>query len=130
MTVVSIPAGAPFLETLAGALVENPALADDTVLVPTHRAGRALVEAFAAVAGGGTLLLPRILSLGELDPDEIAVLTEAEPGLADDLRLKPAIAPLRRLLLLATLTMKRDPEIPPDRAMQLAGALARLIDEV
>jgi len=130
MTVVSIPAGAPFLETLAGALVENPALADDTVLVPTHRAGRALVEAFAAVAGGGTLLLPRILSLGELDPDEIAVLTEAEPGLTDDLGLKPAIAPLRRLLLLATLTMKRDPEIPPDRAMQLAGALARLIDEV
>ncbi len=130
MTIVSIPAGAPFLETLAGALIDSETLQDDTVLVPTHRAGRALVEAFAAVAGGRTLLLPRILSLGELDPDEIAVLTEAEPGLADDPGLKPGMSPLRRRLLLATLVMKRDPEIPPDRAMQLAGALARLIDEV
>ena len=130
MNVVSIPAGAPFLETLAGALIESPTLADDTVLLPTHRAGRVLVEAFAAAADGRTLLLPRILSLGELDPDEIAIRAEAEPQLADDLSLKPAISPLSRRLLLARLVMQREGAIPPDRALQLAGALARLIDEV
>lgn len=129
MNVVSIPAGTPFLETLAGELVRSPTLADDTVLLPTHRAGRALVEAFAEAAGGGTLLLPRILSLGELDADEIAIRAEAEPGLADDLSLKPAIPALARRLLLARLVMQRDRQIPPDRALQLAGALARLIDE-
>ena len=106
MNVVSIPAGAPFLETLAGALIESPTLADDTVLLPTHRAGRALVEAFAAAADRRTLLLPRILSLGELDPDEIAIHAEAEPQLADDLSLKPAISPLSRRLLLARLVMQ------------------------
>ena len=130
MNVVSIPAGAPFLETLAGQLVDSPTRADDTVLLPTHRAGRALVEAFAEAAGGGTLLLPRILSLGELDADEIAIRAEAEPGLADDLSLKPAIPALARRLLLARLVMQRDRQLPPDRALQLAGALARLIDEV
>ena len=129
MNIVSIPAGAPFLETLAGALIESPTLADDIVLLPTHRAGRALVEAFAEAAGGSALLLPRILSLGELDADEIAIRAEAEPGLADDLSLKPAIPALGRRLLLARLVMQRDPRIPPDRALQLAGALARLIDE-
>ena len=130
MNVVSIPAGASFLETLAGALIDSPTLAEDTVLLPTHRAGRALVEAFAAAADGNTLLLPRILSLGELDPDEIAIRAEAEPGLADDLSLKPAIPALNRRLLLARLVMQREGAIPPDRALQLAGALARLIDEV
>ena len=129
MNIVSIPAGAPFLESLAGELVGSPTLADDTVLLPTHRAGRALVEAFAEAAGGNTLLLPRILSLGELDADEIAIRAEADPGLADDLALKPAIPPLGRRLLLARLVMRRDRQIPPDRALQLAGALARLIDE-
>ena len=130
MNVVSIPAGAPFLKTLAGALIDSPTRADDIVLLPTHRAGRALVEAFAEAADGGTLLLPRILSLGELDADEIAIRAEAEPGLADDLSLKPAIPALARRLLLARLVMQRDRQIPPDRALQLAGALARLIDEV
>ena len=130
MNIVSIPAGASFLETLAGALIDSPTLAEDTVLLPTHRAGRALVEAFAEAAGGDTLLLPRILSLGELDADEIAIRAEAEPGLADDLSLKPAIPALGRRLLLARLVMQRDRQIPPDRALQLAGALARLIDEV
>ncbi|MYE60061.1 MAG: double-strand break repair protein AddB, partial [Alphaproteobacteria bacterium] len=130
MNVVSIPTGAPFLETLAGALIDSLTLADDIVLLPTHRAGRALVEAFAEAADGGTLLLPRVLSLGELDADEIAIRTEAEPGLADDLSLKPAIPALARRLLLARLVMQRDRRIPPDRALQLAGALARLIDEV
>ena len=130
MNVVSIPAGAPFLKTLAGALIDSPTRADDIVLLPTHRAGRALVEAFAEAADGGALLLPRILSLGELDADEIAIRAEAEPGLTDDLSLKPAIPALARRLLLSRLVMQRDRQIPPDRALQLAGALARLIDEV
>ncbi len=130
MTVVSIPAGAPFLETLARMLLNSPTRTDDIVLLPTHRAGRALVEAFAEVADGDTLLLPRILSLGELDADEIIIHAEAEPTIADDLSLKPAISPIGRRLLLARLVMQRDRQIPPDRALQLAGALARLIDEV
>ncbi len=130
MNLVSIPHGLPFLESLARELIASPTRADDIVLLPTHRAGRALAEAFAEAAGGETLLLPRILSLGELDPDAIAIQAEAELELADDPELRPAIAPLRRRLLLARLIARRDPGIPPGRALQLAAALARLIDEV
>ena len=44
--------------------------------------------------------------------------------------IPPAIAPLRRQLLLAQLIRKKDPSMPLDQAAQLAEALARLLDQV
>ena len=130
MSVVSIPAHRPFLETLARGLIDRPDFLEGTVLLPTHRACRAFTEVLLGIGGGRARILPRILSLGELDPDTIIIQAEAEAELADELELRPAIAPLRRQLLLARLIMRMDPEVPPDRALKLSAALARLIDEV
>ncbi|RUY77038.1 hypothetical protein, partial [Mesorhizobium sp. M7A.F.Ca.CA.001.10.2.1] len=83
--VFSIPPGAPFLPTLAEALLAGRlvpgfrfdgdplALADVTIYVPTRRAARALrgvfVDSLAARGGGGSAILPVIRPLGEFDED-------------------------------------------------------------
>ncbi|THD46413.1 MAG: double-strand break repair protein AddB [Bradyrhizobium sp.] len=75
----SIPAGAPFLPTLAralfdGALIEGfpgaggpLALADATIYVPTQRAASALARELVAASGGAALILPRIAPLGAIE---------------------------------------------------------------
>ncbi|RWC68115.1 MAG: hypothetical protein EOS30_26135, partial [Mesorhizobium sp.] len=94
--VFSIPSGAPFLPTLAEALLAGRlvpgfrfdgdplALADVTIYVPTRRAARALrgvfVDSLKARGGGGSAILPVIRPLGEFDEDE--ALFEAEPSAA------------------------------------------------
>ncbi|RVD57035.1 double-strand break repair protein AddB, partial [Mesorhizobium sp. M8A.F.Ca.ET.023.02.2.1] len=113
--VFSIPSGAPFLPTLAEALLAGRlvpgfrfdgdplALADVTIYVPTRRAARALrgvfVDSLKARGGGGSAILPVIRPLGEFDEDE--ALFEAEPSAAID--LAPPIAATERLLLLTPL---------------------------
>src|SRR6187397_2042508 len=78
--VFTIPAGAPFLPTLADALVSGRlaplasgdplALADATVFLPTRRAVRAFREALIERLGGGTAILPRILPVGDVDEED------------------------------------------------------------
>ena len=72
-------------------------LADATIYLPTRRAARGFVEVFAAEAGGAALL-PEFRPLGDVDEDELLL----DPA-AEDLDLPPAIAPLRRRMLLAAL---------------------------
>ncbi len=84
----SIPPSAPFLETLAEAILSGdlphaggPApdpfdLPAMTIYLPTRRAARGLREAFLAAAEGKTLLLPQIRALG--DPEEETLLFSAE----------------------------------------------------
>jgi ATP-dependent helicase/nuclease subunit B len=74
--VFTVPAGAPFLPTLADALVSGRlaplasgdplALADATVFLPTRRAVRAFREALIERLGGGTAILPRMLPVGDV----------------------------------------------------------------
>jgi len=109
--VLSIPSGAPFLETLARALLEGRlvpgfrfdgdplALADATIYVPTRRAARALRGVFAEVLGGKSVILPLIRPLGEFDEDEAAFDMEPPEAAA----IPPPIAATERLLLLAPL---------------------------
>ena len=80
--VYTIPPGAPFLPSLAKALLEGQliegwprlgdplSLAEGTVFVPTRRAARALTEALKALAPARTLLMPRIVPLGGLEDAE------------------------------------------------------------
>ena len=98
--VLTIPSSAPFAETLARGLIarlgrEPLALADATIYLPTRRAARTFGDAFARVSGGAALL-PQFNALGDVDEDEF--LFDAQ---ADDLDIAPAIAPIRRKLLLA-----------------------------
>jgi ATP-dependent helicase/nuclease subunit B len=135
--IFTIPATLPFLDALVAGLFErfgrSPlALAEATVLLPSRRACRALADAFLKASGGQPMLLPRLAALGDLDADEIELTAGGE--LTETLDLPPAIAPLRRRLLLAQLIHRwgerRDGmPILPGQAAALADDLARLIDQ-
>lgn len=152
--VLSIPAGAPFLPTLAEALLDGRivpgfrhegdplALASATIYVPTRRAARALRAAFVDRLGGKAAILPVVRPLGEFDED--AALFEG--GGADELALAPAIAPLDRILLLGPLVQAWKRRLPAHvaalygedivvpaslaDAIWLSRDLAALMDEV
>jgi ATP-dependent helicase/nuclease subunit B len=141
----TVPASAPFLATLAGALLDGAlvpgfaprgdplALASATVFLPTRRAGRLLGEALLAETGGATLL-PRIVPLGDVDEDALAFAEEfTEP---------PAAVPAatRRLALASLVGRWRDllhdddgraaVAAGPGAGIALADALGQLIDEM
>ena len=131
----TIPAGAPFAEILARELIEQLGAARDplalstaTIYLPTRRAVRTLVETFARILNGAALL-PDIRPLGDIEDDELLF----DPA-ADDLVLPPAIDPVRRRLLLATLVHRwaeHRRDIPPGfaQATAMARNLARFLDE-
>jgi len=133
--IFTIAAGEPFAQTLARGLLdrlgtEPLALADATVLLPTRRAVRTLADTFARILGGAALL-PQLRPLGDVDED--AFLFDAA---SEDLALAPAIAPIRRRLLLATLVQRWDRAKHGDdaqlgfaQAAQLARALGHFLDE-
>src|ERR671918_1414931 len=125
--VATIPAGVPFLESLAAGLraevdAAPERLAETLVLLPTRRACRLLAEALLRRSAGRPLLLPRIQPLGEIDADEVLI----EGAL--DLAVPPAIGPLRRQLLLARLFERAG--WPIGHGLRLAGELAALLDEL
>ena len=144
-SVFTIPPDRPFLDDLALGLHADPrfglgaepaAMAKWRIFLPTRRACRSLAEAFIRANGGRPLLLPRITPLGDIDEDELAFrpsdgADEQGHDRAVLAAVPPAIAPLRRQLLLARLVTKhKDGAISPDQAVRLAGELARLLDQV
>ncbi len=133
--VFTIPSSAPFAQTIADELLRrldakaDPlALSRATIFVPTRRAVRSLGEIFAR-AVGGAVLLPDIRPLGDVDEDD--VLFDAA---AEDIELVPAISPVRRRLLLATMIArwqhaKNGEEIGFAQATRLARSLGAFLDE-
>ncbi|MDP3898501.1 MAG: double-strand break repair protein AddB, partial [Mesorhizobium sp.] len=152
--VYSIPPGAPFLLTLAQALLggrvvpgfalgDDPMrLADATIFVPTRRAARELRSIFAGLADGRAAILPTILPLGDVDEDAAWFDTAVPPPDA----LDPPIDALERLLLLTPLVQAWKRRLPAHvaemfaedivvpassaEAIWLARDLADLMDEI
>jgi ATP-dependent helicase/nuclease subunit B len=134
--IVTIAASLPFADTLARGLIaqlgadSNPlALAQATIYLPTRRAARNFADSFARVLGGAALL-PTFLPLGDVDEDELLFDADLE-----DLEIAPAIAPIRRRLLLATLVRRWDEArrggtLGFAQAAALANGLAQLMDEL
>lgn len=149
---LSVPAGVPFLECLAEALLDGGllpghpplrhdplALADARIFLPTRRAARELETIFTRLMGG-VAILPRIEALGDYDEDEEAFAPLA--GEAEE--LPPPLGETERRLALARLihawarTLARTLKgaegeadlIPtaPSEAIALAIELGRLID--
>lgn len=129
------PASAPFLETLADAMVtalvrdNDPfALSDALVLLPNRRARGGLIDAFAKRLGGAALL-PTIRPLGDPHADDDPDVWGADPMSADIL---PPIEKMRRRMELASLIRRRDKAEngveDPARAIALADELAKLLD--
>ncbi len=148
--VFTVPPGLDFLGTLAESLLDGRlvgplggdplSLAAVTVYLPTRRAARALGHVLADRHGGGALLLPRLVALGEADEAEFDL---AGTDAADVTR--PPIPPLERRLMLARLAqawaghvdralLPLGPEVPflvpgsPADAVGLAADLERLMD--
>ena len=101
----------PFLDTLVAGLMRRAgkaplALAGMTVLLPTRRAARSLREAFLRAGNGAAMLLPRMLPVGDLDPEELALLPDEAEGAGQGFDLPPAVPELRRRLLLTQLVRK------------------------
>jgi len=152
--VYTVPASAPFLPTLIGALIAGnlglPALRDPlalaaaTLYLPTRRACLLARDAFLDALEVDAALLPRIVPLGDIDEDEIAFAEAATGDLAADaLALPPTLDGLERRLLLTQLIVKwaNSPGLhgqsgtplvaqTPAAACVLADDLARLIDDM
>src|SRR5450759_3888158 len=152
--VFNIPASAPFLPVLFGALIDGklvpgfPAthdpleLARATLYLPTRRACRPAREVFLDQLKGDAAILPRIVALGDLDEDEIAFAEAATGELAEAaLALPETFSTLERRLTLAELISKWAATIAPEQgapliantpeaAMALADTLARLMDDM
>ena len=113
LNVFTLPAGAPFLPTLASALISGELvagfpsrdpldLARATVYLPTQRAAAAFARQLVAASGSKSLILPRISPLGAFEP-----LTPPDEGdEAPRLAQAPAVGELARKMALAGMTLR------------------------
>lgn len=132
--VYNVPAGLPFSKILAQYLVDlsdknGVSLTHYRVLLPTRRACRVLRDAFLGLNDGKPILLPQMSPIGDVDEDELSILTfGADRFFADIPQPIPAI---RRQLLLARLILQApDFAQGADHALALAKALAQFIDQI
>ena len=135
--VFTVPAGRPFLTSLARAILSGdlPApggrapspleLPDVTLLLPTLRAARAMQEAFLVASGGRAMLLPSVRPISEGE-EELTLLS----GLAGDaalqaqeLELPPAVGEMERRVAL-TLLVSRWSQSKRAAAAHAAGDMA------
>lgn len=154
--VYTIPPSAPFLTTLARAILAGDlsfpggpkpdplTLPLTTIYLPTRRAARALREAFLAEAKTDALLLPRIRALGDPDEEAALILGAGSGAEEDGAAGAPAIGGIERQIALMKLVLAwarrlgvlaaRDDFLPaqwiatPAQASHLAADLARLMD--
>ncbi|MEE2761410.1 MAG: double-strand break repair protein AddB [Pseudomonadota bacterium] len=133
--VYTIPAGQPFVDALAAGLLARPgnsgvALADTIILLPTRRALRTLHEAFLRQSNGAPLLLPRMMSLGDIDEEALSI-TSIEDLQEGALDIAPAIPTLnRRLALARQVVHQHNGDISLEQAIMLATELANFLDQV
>jgi ATP-dependent helicase/nuclease subunit B len=118
--VFTVPAGRPFLEAVAAAILKGdlPAaggaapspleLPDVTLLLPTRRATRAMQEAFLTASGGRAMTLPQIRPISAGDEDLTLLSGLASPGTlgTDALDLPPAVSEIERRLVLTMLVQR------------------------
>src|SRR5581483_4771351 len=153
--VFTIPASAPFLPTLIGALMRGDlvkgfpggdplALAQATLYLPTRRACRVARTTFLTALGKEAAVLPRLVAIGDIDADEIAFAEAANPDVAGaTLDLPDELGGFERRTLLAELILKwaHSPGMhaaggaslvaqSPAAAFMLADNLGRLMDDM
>lgn len=134
--VFAIGAQRGFADVLASGLLRRfggqpMGLAQVTLLIPNHRAGRAITEALVRHAQSG-LLLPRMALIGDIDLDEslgalLDPLGEGEP-------IPPAVDPLERRFRLAAIIAREGAGRPgshdPAETLRLACEYARVLDQL
>lgn len=154
MRVRTVPTSVPFLRTVITALVDGALiegfrpraqperLAEATLYLPTRRAGRMARDIFLDVLDADAVILPRIVTLGGIDEDELA-FAQAAALPPETLERPPALDGLARRLALAQLIdawarrlKPGEPTQPPlvlggpASTLTLAADLARLMDDM
>ena len=135
----TIPPGCAFATDLAAGLLMRHApeiVARTEIYLPTRRAVRTLQDAFLQQSKGKALLLPKMRAIGDIDDDDYLALQSAfSPDAfvgSDERGLPPAMAPMRRLCLIARQVQafpiggQRPSEA---QAFALARALIQLLDQ-
>ena len=102
-------------------------LAQGMVLLPNSRAVRAVSNAFVRQSGGG-LLLPRLVAIG--DPDLGEQVGGALDPLGEDDPIPPAIAPMRRQMMLGRMVQEAKPGVDAGQALLLGQALGSVLDQM
>ena len=128
----TIPAHRAFADALVTGLLaqhrgDPMALAQGMVLLPNNRAIRAVRDAFVRQSGGG-LLLPRLVAIG--DPDLGEQVGGALDPLGEEAPIPPAVAPMRRQMMLARMVQDVRPDIDAGQALQLAQAQGAVLDQM
>jgi len=118
--IFTIPPGAPFLDTLARAILAGDLprlggdapgpldLADTLVYMPNHAACRGLRAALLRASPNGATLLPRIRPIGGAEDDALLILHGVEERDRDAVpaeTVPPAIDPLERRMVLTQLIL-------------------------
>ncbi|MFZ5665040.1 MAG: double-strand break repair protein AddB [Pseudomonadota bacterium] len=134
--VYAIGAQRGFADVLADGLLRRfggdpMGLARATLLIPNHRAGRAITEALVRHAADG-LLLPRMVLIGDIDLDEsLGALLDP---LGEGAEVPPAVDPLERRFRLAALIARegvgRAGADDPAETLRLACEYARVLDQL
>ena len=135
----------PFLDTLARSVLSGFPRAEGgapgpldlarwTILLPTRRAVRELEDIFFRLTGRGTVLLPRLRPIGDIDEDLLA------PEMGHEELGKAISAPGQHLLLIdliddwaaanPTARLAREIAAAPHQAGGLALSLSELLDSV
>ena len=136
--VFNIVGGAPFLETLADAVLQGfpngettRPLSDWTILLPSRRAASAFTEILLAKSGKRALILPQVKPIGDLDEDRL----QDEMMSGDFPEAMPALATLLELTRLVKVWATHNPAIhlaqeiaaSPVQALNLARSLSDII---
>ncbi|MBM3609960.1 MAG: double-strand break repair protein AddB [Alphaproteobacteria bacterium] len=130
-----IPAHLPFLETLAQFLLstyDQKELASSVIFLPTYRACQKLENILCNRSQGKALLLPRLIPLGGIDGEDLAL---SSLSLYDTMMgLPPLVSAEERLALLTQEIQKfyrqKNQYFKTSQACALAKDLLHLIDQV
>ena len=132
--VYSVPFSVSFLRAVADYLLDQRkifSLEKWTIYLPTHQACRDLEEILFTNSKKNAILLPKIIPLGEVDPEEIFLLSrKGEEKISE---LPPVIGSHRRQILLASLVSRfryGDQDLPFHQALVLSERLIKIIDEM
>ena len=133
--VLNIPAGHSFADSLARGLLERTqgdplALGDYLLLLPSRRACRTLQGAFLRLSGGQAIVLPRLLPVGDVEAEEVALLLSGLDGDAPAADIPEAVSKLERQILLARALLQSGKAQSFDQGVSLAQDLGHFLDEV
>lgn len=134
--IYTIPASCSFIDELVKGLWAQSGedfgkLSEMFVLMPSRRACRSLSEAFLRFFDGKPSLLPQMTPLGDINEDELQILSHDTDFIQSVMALPPSLSSLKRTFLIAPLLLEKSELVTSmDQAIALARELGQFLDEI